>query len=107
MYRPCTLVPVTPGRRYLVSDTHHIRAKARELYREKVLTAVDAKLEHTSNEAGLEEAQALEGMRTAVGEHWAFGMTDYQVGRSPHHQRLPEPTQTPFDTAPPKKIPDS
>jgi hypothetical protein len=64
-----------------VSDNHHVRAKARELYGEKVLTAVDAKIEHTSNEAGLEEAQALEGMRTAIGEHWAFGMTDYQVGR--------------------------
>ena len=67
--------------RYLVSDNHHVRAAALERYGKKVLTAVEAKIEHTANKEGKSDEQALslEGMRTAVGEHWAFGMTDYQV----------------------------
>ena len=61
-----------------MSDNHHVRAAALELYGKKVLTAVDAKIEHTSNEVGQEVAQALEGMRTASGR--ALGL---------RHDRLP------------------
>jgi hypothetical protein len=46
----------------------------------QVLTAVGATIQHSANKEGrASEGLTLEGMRTAVGEHHAFGMTDFQV----------------------------
>ena len=48
--------------------------------RAQVLTAADAAIQHSANKEGrAAEGLTLEGMRTAIGEHYAFGLTDFQV----------------------------
>lgn len=67
--------------RYVLSDNHAVRQYALKKYGSKVLTAVEARLEHSANKEGRDDAHALsvEGMRTAIGEHHAFGLTDFQI----------------------------
>ena len=72
---------------YLLSDSLSVRQAARERYGDKLMTQVAARVQHTANHDGQQprpgqEALSLEGMRTAIGEHWAFGMTDFQVAPS-------------------------
>ena len=52
--------------------------------RAQVLTALEATIQHSSNGEGRGVAPSLsaDGLRTAIGEHYAFGMTDFQVHSS-------------------------
>ncbi len=67
-----------------MAELSFFRRKAKEVYGEKLLTSTDAVVQHSANFEGQgapegREGLTLEGMQTTVGEHWAFGMTDYQV----------------------------
>lgn len=77
-----------PGQRvvwYVVSDSKAVRSLAQQHYPNKILTTPDAIVQHTAHKDGHTPVPgnselSLDGMRTAVGEHWALGMTDFQVG---------------------------
>jgi len=71
---------------YVISDSRTVRHQAQQHYGDKVLTKAQATVQHTANHEGRaaegQEVLSLDGLRTAVGEHWLFGMTDFHVSPS-------------------------
>lgn len=71
---------------YVVSDSRTVRQLAQQHFGDKVLTKAQATVQHTANYEGRaaegQEVLSLDGMRTAVGEHWLLGMTDFHVSPS-------------------------
>lgn len=69
---------------YLISDSNAVRIKAKEVYGKKLLTTTTALVQHSANFEGKGAPEGrkpltMEGMQITAGEHWTFGMTDYQV----------------------------
>lgn len=68
---------------YLISDSQIVRKTAQQQFGRKIITHADAHVQHTAahddGSPNGKDSLDVNGMRTAVGEHWIFGMTDFQV----------------------------
>ena len=68
---------------FVISDDPVVRAYAVSQYGSKVVTQVNATVQHAANNSlpppDPDHALSVQGMRTAIAEHWAFGMGDFHI----------------------------